>query len=189
MKKHLSPLSIITVVVFLLIATGTYLFLGRNRKDAETAIYSNGAETTSQQPSAQAEFTQGTEREPGNSLNEGAGSASISDSRGAEANQEDNQTTLSSDSGKITLSSPYDSSVLANGSIINGVSSLARVNYRIIDDVSGVIATGSLEVVDGKFSGRIQFETSANKGRLDIFGLNDDLTEHSNIEVSVSFNE
>jgi hypothetical protein len=178
----------ITLAIAVVLAIGVY-FTFYSKTSELTVPISSSAQTTSEQPSAQADFTEGTSREPGNSLNEKEGSASISDSGGSGLLEENTQSGISSESGKITLAAPSEDSAVKNGSIVSGSSSLNRVHYRIIDDISGVIATGSMGVVEGKFSGKVSVDTTAKEGRLDIFGLNEDLTEHSNIEIGVLFND
>ena len=145
------------------------------------------AKTTSDATTAQPDFSEGgNERgEPGNTLQENQGSGTIQDTGGA-----DSQTSgdpVKSDTGEITINSPGKNSLLSSGRTISGVSSLDTVSYRIIDDISGVIATGRLQVKNGKFSGKITFETGAENGRLDFFGTKNDLTEFSNVEIPVRF--
>jgi hypothetical protein len=68
------------------------------------------------------------------------------------------------------------------------LSKLDLVQYRVIDSNSGVIATGNLKVVDGKFSGIVTYSSTATEGRIDIFAVKQDGTEYANVELPVRFN-
>lgn len=144
------------------------------------------AKTTSTAPSAQHDFSDGDpNKKPGNTLNENRGSAIIEETNGA--NVENTSNPITSDSGEITAYSPGKNSVVKSGAVLSGTSTLPKVEYRIIDSISGVIATGSLAVKDGKFSGKISFDTNATEGRIDLFATKPDFTEYSYIEIPIKF--
>lgn len=151
--------------------------------------YKDDSRTTSSSPSAQADFNGGDSarenKDPGNTLREDAGSAVITDNNGAVSTNSDKS--IVSQSGEITTYLPHAGSMLPNGQEVSGKSSLQNVYYRLIDSVSGVIATGQLKVVNGNFSGTLSFNTQASEGRLDIFGTRSDASEFSNIEIPVRF--
>lgn len=143
--------------------------------------------TTSTTKTAQEDFTEGDYREPGNSLSENRGSGAVIDNNGNIENGTDTSLPLVSDSGEISLFSPKANAIVNSGTSISGASTLPKVSYRLIDSVSGVLAMGDLNVVQGKFSGTLSFSTSATEGRLDIFGTKSDGTEFSNLEVMIRF--
>lgn len=145
------------------------------------------AKTTSSTPTAQEDYSDGDEREPGNSLNENRGSSNISDLNGQIPQGTSTSSSTSSATGEITVYTPANNSQIETGQTIAGTSTLSKVAYRVIDDVSGMIAMGELSVVNGKFSGRINFDTSSSSGRIDIFATKPDGSEYSPIEILVRF--
>lgn len=182
-KKIILILVLIVVIVFILTiyfaSKKGYLFrFTENKNEQQTT-------TTSDLPSAQPEFTSDDEREPGNSNSENKGSSDITDNYGQITVK--NNDPLSSETGEIVVYSPIKNSVIKKGEEISGTSSLEYVEYRVIDDISGLIANGRLKVVSGKFSGTIDFETSAINGRLDLYGVKADTSEFSNVEVPIRF--
>lgn len=94
---------------------------------------------------------------------------------------------LSSSSGKITVYNPIKNSVVTTGDVVSGTSSRNIVSYRLIDDKVGVIASGSLKVVNKKFSGKFDFSSTGSEGRLDIFYALNDGQEIDVVEVPVRF--
>lgn len=87
----------------------------------------------------------------------------------------------------IVLYSPTKNSLVTNTISISGVSKLNSINYRLIDNVSGVVISGLLNVVDGKFSGTISYKSTAVEGRLDVFSSNSMGDESNSIEVNLRF--
>ena len=179
-KRSIMALSIIAAI-----ATSLYVALkiipsSRNGNMAEPI-----AQTTSNTPSAQSSYSDGEYREPGNTVHENQGEASVSDTGGrASSNTSEPKT---SSTGEITVYLPIANSVITSGQEISGISTLPRVHYRIIDNVTGVVASGSLEVVNGRFSGILNFSNAAQEGRVDIFATKSDFTEYSNVEIPVRF--
>ncbi len=157
-------------------------WLSKNPKPQST----QEAATTSTSPSAQDDYSDGDERQAQDE-NLDQGTATIKDNRGSISETPVQSKWTTSSTGQITLYSPNQNELLKNGDFITGESTLSVVSFRIIDDVSGVISTGQLSVIKGKFSGNISFSTSASTGRLDIYATKDDGAEFSNIEVPVRF--
>lgn len=145
------------------------------------------AQTTSTTPTAQADFTNGDDRQPGNTDKENQGSAVVSDNNGEISENVDKSQPVSSNTGEITVYSPVANTVITSGQSISGSSTLPRVTYRLVDDVTGMIAMGSLNVVNGKFSGTITFSTSAKSGKIDIFATREDQSEYSKVEIPINF--
>lgn len=173
------------IVLSALLIGGGYWFINKEADLPETTIEDQEAQTTSDEPSAQADFSGGDERTPVS--NERSTSAVVNNTNGQiDSTPPKSQWTVSS-SGQITLYEPAKDKQLASGNIIAGKSQLGEVNFRLIDNVSGVIATGSLPVKNGKFSGTFSFETTATEGRLDVFGIRNDGTEFSTIELPIRF--
>lgn len=145
------------------------------------------AQTTSEAPSAQSDFSDGGVREPAAPTSNSAGSSVITDNNGNVSPSTVTSNPQTSRSGEISVYSPQPNTVLQKGQEVSGASSLSSISYRIIDDISGVIATGTLQVVNGRFSGSIGFDTNATQGRIDIYATRADGVEFSNIEIPVRF--
>ena len=146
----------------------------------------NDPGTTSQVETAQSNYSNGGQREAGSADNDDTGSVGVTDTGGSDATT-DSSNPIISNSGEITVYSPGSNVLIKPGQILSGTSKLNTVSYRLIDDVSGVIATGSLSVVDGRFSAKISFSTGATTGRIDVFGAKADGVEYSNIEIPIRF--
>lgn len=94
--------------------------------------------------------------------------------------------TATSSSGLISLYTPSSSSTLRSGDVISGTAKVNPVHYRLVDDEVGVIAQGSLTVVNRKFSGTIHFLPHASSGQLDLFSYNSDGVEVNSIRINLS---
>lgn len=144
------------------------------------------AQTTSTAPSAQSDYTSSdTTKDAGNTLNENRGQAGASDTSGQSSSNTSSPRTSST--GEITVYLPLDNATVKSGQEISGTSTLPQVSYRVVDSISGVIGEGTLNVVNGKFSGSLSITSNATEGRIDVFGTKSDLTEFSNIKIPVRF--
>lgn len=178
----------IIIIILILLAAGAVLLV--LEKTQVINLYtrkpdaSEGARTTSTTPTAQEDFNDGEAREPGNSLDENDGSGGIIDENG-NIGDVDTSNPITSAGGEITVYSPKTNMTIAPGQKLAGVSTLPKVSYRLIDELSGVIAMGELTVVGGKFSGSISFTSNADQGRLDLYGTRNDGAEFSNVEIPI----
>lgn len=173
------------VLLFIVIGTGFYIWSGNNNS-TDSSSPREEAPTTSTVPTAQPDFSNGDEREPGNTFGEDDGQGLVRDTGGS-AGMTQNMEPIISESGEISVYQPGYNSVLKSGGVLTGESELDTVTFRIIDDVSGVIGQGNLKVSSSKFSGTFEFKTRAKTGRIDVFGIRPDGTEFSNIEIPVRF--
>lgn len=130
-------------------------------------------------------MAEGTDRDPTTpERNEGM----VTDNNGNVGSIPPESQWTTSQTGVITLYAPAKNSVVKKGNTISGKSTASAVSYRLIDDVTGVIAQGQLTVSNGQFSGTFDFNTTASEGRLDLFTTySDDGTESNNIEVPIRF--
>jgi hypothetical protein len=93
-----------------------------------------------------------------------------------------------STSGLITLQQPIDRAEIASGDTIRGVAQVSTVQYRLVDDSIGVLAQGSLNVVNGKFSGILQFSHKSSTGQLKVFSLDPQTgAEKNHADIIVNF--
>ncbi len=174
----------ILIVVILVVALFGFLL---SEVTGNTRILSSLTDNTpnTSDPS-QEDFTGEKEREVVYSDKE---EGVISDTKGnVDTTPPEDKWTTSVDK-KISVYSPIPNTVLASGSILSGQATTANVSFRLIDNVSGVIAQGKVSVVNGKFSGVFDFKTVATEGRLDVFFANDNGSESSTIEIPVRFNQ
>lgn len=125
-----------------------------------------------------------TEKTPttGNSVPGGAtdtnGSASAQTSPG--------QWTVAA-SGALTVKQPLPNAALQSGDTLSGSAKVSTVSFRLIDNQVGVISQGTLNVVNGNFSGNLNFTSHSSTGRLDVFSTDDQGVEINEVQISVSF--
>lgn len=174
----------ITVGVVLVLLIGAFLIYKRGQQAANESNQYPSAQTTSTAPTAQSNFSGGNDR-PISDSNKNEGTVTDNEGNVGETPSQDQWTT--SNSGQITIYMPAKDSVIKDGDKITGVSSLSTVNFRLIDDATGVIAEGRLNVVNGKFAGTFDFSTTATEGRIDVYSTRADGTEFSNIEIPIRF--
>lgn len=176
MSKHKKVY--ITCIAVLLVILAVLFVYQRTQAD-------KGARTTSKESTAQSDYSGGRERPSSHGSSQGAGI----DTGGRDTPATDDQG-VSSESGAITVLSPTVDAVFDSGTVIAGkTEGVSRVQYRVIDEVSGVVVQGNLAVVDGSFSGKIQFNAQSKAGRLDVFSFDASGSEINNIEIPVRFKE
>lgn len=185
-KKVLIALLVLVLLALLLLILEKANITKFYTKDSSTS--DETAKTTSTLPSAQDDFTGGDSREPGNTLNENDGSGSITDTGGT-ADEVDLSSPTTSQTGEITVYSPKANATIRSGYTVYGTSTLPKVSYRLIDSISGVVATGELSVVGGKFSGSLSFASNADEARLDFYSTKSDGTEFSNVSINLSLGQ
>lgn len=170
------------VLVILLGASSIVLW---NLRSNHTEQATEPAKTTSQQKTAQNTYTSGQAKNPSekNSVNQGG----AVDNNNPVVVPPDNQQ-KSSDSGAITLYKPTEGSTIQNGSTISGKATVNPVYFRLVDDAVGVTAQGPLNVVDGTFSGALQFASKGKTGTLKVYSVDPDSGREINlVQVHVAF--
>jgi cell division protein FtsI/penicillin-binding protein 2 len=90
-----------------------------------------------------------------------------------------------SDSGAITLKTPASSATLQNGNEISGSATIDAIHYRLVDNAAGVIAQGSLNVVNDNYSGNLQFTSRGSNGTLVIYSFDNQGREINRIAIPV----
>jgi len=97
---------------------------------------------------------------------------------------------VSSTSGNITLQQPSPKSTVANGDTISGTAKVSNVTFILKDDAVGLIDQGNLNVVNGKFSGLMEFKAHSGSGKLEVYYPNPTNGRAEDIiEINVNFNE
>lgn len=152
--------------------------------DSSQSTKEEEAKTTSTAATAQDDFTGGDDRTPNQTTsNEGT----LTDNNGSVSSTPPQSSWTVSPDNKITVFSPSKNTLIASGQEISGQSTYQKVNFRLIDDASGVIAEGNIAVVNGLFSGKLNFSSAGTNGRLDLFYSTNVSPESSNVEIPVRF--
>lgn len=94
---------------------------------------------------------------------------------------------ITSKSGNITVQQPLANAMLENGAVLSGTAKVDTIHFRLIDNKVGVIAEGTLNVVEGKFSGTLHFTPNSSTGRLDVFSTDASGVELNEIQIGVQF--
>jgi hypothetical protein len=95
---------------------------------------------------------------------------------------------VSSASNSITLQQPSPNGTIANGDAISGTASVDKVAFILKDNSVGLIAQGSLIVVNGRFSGLMEFQAHSSSGKLEVYYPNPtNGREEDLIEINVNF--
>jgi hypothetical protein len=118
-------------------------------------------------------FTQGTDTD-----NSGQIPSSVSN---------DSSSWSTSSSGVITVETPIQNSTFESGGTVAGTASVKQVQYTLIDNQSGVISQGFINVINNKFSASINFNSQSNSGRLDVFSTDADGREVNEVQLNVNF--
>lgn len=175
--------TILLIVLVLGAAAGLIIM-----KRSHNKLSDSSTKTTSTVASAQSNFTSNdTTKVPGDTSARDKVSGGITDTNGSSSTPANASDSTSSSNGEIVVYAPTKNSLLTSGATVSGTSSLSKVSYRIVDTEVGMISTGTLNVVDGKFSGTIQFQTNAKSGQLDFFGTQNDGNEFDNLSIPVNF--
>ncbi len=120
-----------------------------------------------------------------NTLNAPGGGA---DTNGQTAATTNSSQWITSKSGAITVEQPTANAVLRSGDYLVGTAKgVSTVDFRISDTSVGQIATGTLQVVNGKFSGKLGFSSHSSDGELDVFSTNSQGVELNEIQIAVKF--
>jgi hypothetical protein len=75
----------------------------------------------------------------------------------------------SSPSGNITIQQPISGQTLHTGDTISGTAKVDTVAFILKDNAVGVIANGTLSVVNGKFAGSLGFTAHSGSGILEVY--------------------
>jgi hypothetical protein len=76
---------------------------------------------------------------------------------------------VASASGNITLQQPSPNTTVKSGDTLSGLAKVSSVQFILTDNSVGLIAQGNLNVVNGKFSGTLQFTPHAGSGKLEVY--------------------
>lgn len=170
------------MIVVIIAAGGTAFALIRKDETKETA------KTTSPAKTAQDDYSEGDDR-PTNGQSTGNNQGGATDNNGqAPADPGTTTGSVTSPSGVITVKNAANNMLLSPGSTLYGTAQgVSHVQFRVIDNEVGVLAQGTLQVVDGAFSGKLSFTPKTDSGRLDVFTVDSLGSEANNTEIPVRF--
>lgn len=94
---------------------------------------------------------------------------------------------ISSESGVIVVQQPVKDQTIKSGATLSGTASVGQIQYRLIDDSSGVISQGIIDVSNGKYSVALGFSSKGSSGRLDVFSINATGNEINEVQIAVRF--
>lgn len=89
--------------------------------------------------------------------------------------------------GLITLKEPLKDNAFKSGDTLYGAAASGPVQFRLIDNQVGVIAQGTINVVNGSFSATANFTPYGTSGRLDVFNTDQNGKEINEVQVPVAF--
>lgn len=92
-----------------------------------------------------------------------------------------------SQSGVIVVKQPGANSKISSGALLFGTAKASKVQYRLIDNQTGVISQGFINVVNNNFSANLNFTSHGSSGRLDVFTADDNGVESNEVQIGVSF--
>lgn len=170
------------LIFFIFAATCVTIFIVSQKRDNITP-----APTTSDANTAKSTYKQGRIR-PISSGSTSQGTAIDQNGKLPDRDISSANSGVSSSGGSIKLASPAANTLVKSGDYIYGSSSLPSVQYRIADNTKGQLAQGSLKVVDGYFSGKLEFNPVGDSGKLDVYSIDSSTgKELDKITLSVRF--
>lgn len=182
-KKHF----VILIICLAVLLAVTAFWIIKTRRDNTLLNDKNTAQTTSTAPSAQSSFTgNDTSKQDHSSVDKP--SVKITDNSGTLSSIPASQYwSKSSDGSSIIVYTPSQNEALNKSVTISGQATSKQVSYRVIDNVTGLISSGNINVIDGKFSASLTFSTTATEGRVDVFNQSDYGKETNDVSVPVRF--
>ncbi len=181
-KVWLIPLVAIVVIVILVL----YYFAHHNSK-ANTGLTNSTKQTIKSAESSPSSQPSSTSM-PGasKSLNTGG---SINENGQAVSNLPPSSDWATSSSGAITLQEPTVNTVLSNGDTITGLANVSNISFILSNSSVGLIDQGNLSVVNGRFTGKLDFTSTSKLGTLQVYYPNPtNGAEEDMVEIDVSFN-
>ncbi len=171
------------LLVIVLIGGGVILYVQHhNKKNPNLAASKNNHVTVKATPSTPTQHQQSTD----NSTGQGG----IVDQKGRVGGSLPPPSQwVSSTSGNIILQQPSANTIVRSGDTLSGTAKVSTVHFILKDSSVGLIAQGSLSVVNGKFSGTLEFTPHSKKGSLEVYYPNpQNGAEEDIIDVNVSYN-
>lgn len=192
MKKFV----VITIVVILAAAatiTGleltntTHIFHG---KPAANTIVTAGRQLPAGQSNSSPNSSTHTSNTGSPSVTSSDGFATNNNSRGQQSSTTNSSQWITSASGVITVKQPSANATLSSGATLSGsTTSAGPIHFVLLDNTTGQIAQGMLNVTNGDFSGQINFSAQSANGQLNVFTTTPDGREQNIIQIGVNFRQ
>lgn len=179
MRKYISTPFLLGTLAIIVIAGGSYAWYRHHTHD--------WVQTTSHEKTAQNDYTGGDNRpsHEGTGTNQGG----ATDNKGDKTAIPDEIGAVSS-SGVLSVVAPVSGGSLGSGDTLRGTAKgIARVQYRVIDDQVGVVAQGSLQTVNGTYSGTLHFDARSTSGRVDVYSYDSQYQEVNEVQIPVTLKD
>jgi hypothetical protein len=186
LKKLARPLYLVPLLLIfaIIVGSGTYFYIHYHHSPKRIVTVGTPVTLPNQDSSKSSQLTKKTPSID----NSGSGnSGGAADTNGNSAASTSSNQWIKSASGAITVKQPVSNSKLQYGDVISGSANIGEVHYRLSDNKVGVVAQGTLSVVNGNFSGIIHFQPQGTGGRLDIFSTDSQEIEYNEVQINVSF--
>jgi len=183
-KKRIGKKWIAVLIVIVLLAGGAVYWRLRVYKPASEVITVAGQPSPSAQPDTSANSPT-LKKQPASNTGRSIGGGT--DTKGRATASTSPSQWITAKSGDITVKQPPANAALQSGDVLSGTAKVGTVNFRLTDNSVGVISEGTLQVVSGKFSGKLGFTAHSSSGRLDVFSTNSQGVELNEIQIAVSF--
>lgn len=174
------------MIVLLVLVAGGFYWWHFVRTPASKVVTKAGNFSSNTKPSNSANNPTAKKQPTGNS-NIGRTISGATDTNGQSGTATNSSQWITSTSGNITVEQPIANATFASGDTLSGTAKVSSVNFRLIDNSVGVISEGSLNVVNGKFSGKINFTPHSSGGQLDVFSTDANGAEINEIQIAIKY--
>lgn len=184
----LIPLGVIVaaVVVLGILELTHTIHLFSKSKPASEVIVTSGNPTPA--PTKDSSENKATSKSASSSTSSTRNISGATDTNGTATATTNSKQWVTSASGAITVKQPIGNATFQSGGTLSGSATVPQVDYTLIDNSTGVISEGTLNVVNGNFSGNIQFASQSSSGRLDVYSTSTPGGPEQNlIEITVYF--
>jgi hypothetical protein len=182
-KKGITRRTAVIVVIVLLVATGGGVYWWHHKPAAQVVTKAGNFSGTS--TPANSSNTPAPKKQPTD--NAGRTVSGGTDTNGQTSANTNSSQWITSKSGDITVEQPIADATLQSGATLSGTAKISTVHFRLIDNAVGVISEGTLNVVNGKFSGSLNFTSHSSTGQLDVFSTDADGVEINEIQIAIKF--
>lgn len=185
-KKHPGRKRVILLSLLLLIilASGGVYWRLQIYKPASEIIKTAGTPSRAATPDVSAN-TPAPKKQPVSNTQRTIGGST--DTNGKASTTTPSSQWITSTSGNITVEQPLANTTVQSGSILSGTAKVSAVSFTLVDNQVGLISQGTLNVVNGKFSGNLNFTTHSSSGELNVYSTNDKGVEFNVIQIAVKF--
>ena len=183
-QKSFKKRSVVAAVLLLLVILGGAYWWYYLRTPSTLVVTKSGNFTGNSQPTSSA-TNPAPQKQPTSNTGHSIGSAT--DTNGQATTSTNPSQWVTSTSGNITVEQPVANASVRSGDTLSGTAKVSTVSFRLVDNSVGVVAEGNLNVVNGKFSGKLDFTAHSSGGQLDVFSTGPNGVEVNEIQIAVNF--